>query len=64
MILEEQRGRVVEVFDSGAKGPWFNSWDSPINLFSCRLTLLLHLTGGADAVDDEDIMVSSDQGNA
>ncbi len=58
-----QRGMVVEIFDSDAKGSWFNSWLSPkfvsipaysITASDCR----------AGAMDDKDLTVSSDQGNA
>ncbi len=43
-----------------AKGPQFK----PKNLFPLLLSQLLHLTCGARAVDNKDLTVSSDQGNA
>ena len=51
---------MVKVFDSGSKGPLVE----PQRMFSSLLAPLLHLTYEAGAVDDKDLAVSSNQGNA
>ncbi len=43
---EEQCGTVVKVFDSGAKGTWFNSWYSPkICFYHCLVHYCVWLVG-------------------
>ena len=54
----------VKVFDSGRKGSLIQFKVELINLFPSLLAPLLHLTCRAGAVEDKDLAVSSDQGNA
>ena len=61
--LEEQHGTGIKVFDSGVKGP-VQFPVEPKNLFPSLLAPLLYLTSGAGAVDDKDLPISSNQGNA